>query len=130
MSENQNDNWDKDWDKGWEQNWQWSGPQSWIWGIALILVGGLFLLDNFSNAINLNFYNWWAIFILVPGINMISQALGSYRVSGELTSHGNRRMFWGLFLIALAVSFLFNLSWSIIGPAFLILAGLYMLFIR
>jgi hypothetical protein len=100
---------------------------TWIVGIALILVGGLFMLDSFG-IMNINMTNWWAIFILVPGLNM---AITGWRRYQEDQSASSRKTgMIGLFLILLACTFFFNIAWSLIMPVFLIGIGVYLLFFR
>jgi hypothetical protein len=100
---------------------------NWIVGLALILVGGLFLLDSF-NLVNINLVNWWAVFILIPGLSMTIKGWRRYQ-EDQSTSSRNSGM-WGMALILMAFAFLFNISWNLIFPAFLIGAGAYLLFFR
>ena len=97
--------------------------------LALVLVGVLFLLNNLGITY-IRTYNWWAVFILAPGLNMLAQAYSRYQDASRFTRGARRAGLLGFFLVALALSFLFDLSWALLGPAFLILAGLYLLFIR
>ena len=100
---------------------------SWALGIALILIGGLFLLDNL-NLVNINLTNWWAIFILIPGLNMTVNGWKHYQMN---QSHSSRSTaFWGMLLIILSITLFFNISWSLIFPLGLIVAGLYIFFFR
>lgn len=96
------------------------------WGIALMIIGGLFLLDNFG-IVQVAKYNWWAGFILVPGINMLWNALIYYRQSGKINKRARQSSFWGVILIALAFIFLFNLDFGLLFPVFMILLGIYLL---
>jgi uncharacterized membrane protein len=48
-------------------------PYGWIGGAILILLGGVFLLQN----LNIPFLaNWWALFILLPAFRGFSRRLG------------------------------------------------------
>ena len=100
---------------------------NWALGIALILVGGLFLLNTF-NIIHVNLMNWWAIFILVPGLNMAVNGWRRYQATQSTNSRNTA--FWGVLLIALAFSFFFNITWSIVFPIAMIGAGVYLFFLR
>ena len=40
-----------------KNHWSFEGTQSWAWGASLILLGLLFLLDNFGFT-NVRTYNW------------------------------------------------------------------------
>lgn len=104
-----------------------SDNNNWIVGLALIVVGGLFMLDSF-NLVNINLVNWWAVFILVPGVSMAINGWRAYQADQSASSRNSAM--WGLGLILLAFAFLFNISWSLIFPVFLIGAGAYLLFFR
>ena len=101
-------------------------PDNLSWGIALIVVGLLFMVDSLGFA-DLPLYNWWAIFILVPGINMLTKAWFHYRQSGSFTSNASRSGMWGSVLVLVAFTFFFNLSWNLLFPFVLIAAGIYIL---
>ncbi len=107
----------KDWGKGFSNNF--------TWGIALIAIGVLFLLENMISGFH--FYNWWAIFILVPGLNSILKAWNGYNQEREITNRVRRAGFYGLFMILLSMTFFFSLDWGIMWPVFLIGWGLNML---
>ena len=91
-----------------------------ITGIALIGVGGLFLLNNLTG-----FYiqNWWALFILIPAVKNLSDAWRNYERNGRLTSSGRGALIGGLFISTIALTFLLNLNWGFIWPVFLIIFG-------
>ena len=100
---------------------------NWAVGIALILIGALFMLDTF-NLVNINLTNWWAIFILIPGLTM---TVNGWRRYQDNQSHSARNSaFWGLMLIILAFTFFFNIAWSFVFPLGLIGAGIYLFFFR
>lgn len=104
-------------------NWGWHGGQSWLPGVVLILMGGIFLLRNYTD---FDFENWWALFILFPAISNLSTAYANYRSSG-MNRSVRAHAFWGLFFVLLSMSFLFGLEFGALWPAFLILGGLGML---
>lgn len=100
---------------------------NWIVGIALIVVGGLFLLDTFD-ILDIQLTNWWAVFILIPGINM---AVNGWRRYGETgTSRSRNSGVWGIVLIIVAFAFFFNIAWHLIFPVILIGGGIYLLLSR
>ncbi|MDH3942719.1 MAG: hypothetical protein OEV06_01315 [Anaerolineae bacterium] len=109
-------------------SWDWSlgGSNSWIWGALLILAGGLLLLQTFYPEINvINAGNWWALFILVPGVNMIGRGWRVFRRSGRLWGP----FLWGILMVGFALSQLLQYSvGDYIWPVFLILGGLVLLF--
>lgn len=121
MTENQFDNQEKDF-----PSWQ-SNNDNWAVGIALILVGGLFMLDTLG-ILDIRLTNWWAIFILIPGLSMALRGWRHYQV--DPSRHHRNTSFWGLVLIILAVSLFFNIAWSLIFPIGLIGCGLYLLLFR
>jgi hypothetical protein len=96
------------------------------WGISLIFLGALFLLDTF-NFVPFRFYNWWAIFILVPGINLLIHAVRRYQHEGHVTEQVRQPGFRGLLLILVALTFFLNFDWGIMFSIFLIGGGLYLL---
>ena len=113
-------------DKG-NRHESWFGDQnrSWIPGLILILIGGFFLLRNYTG---LELDNWWALFILFPAANSLSSAYQRYREAGSFDRQARSSAFWGLFFVALAASFLFSLPMGTFWPVFLILGGVAMLF--
>lgn len=97
---------------------------SWMFGLILILIGAIFLIGNLTGyALD----NWWALFILFPALGSFSSALNHYRSSGSLDRRVRSHLFWGFFFVLLSGAFLFGYSFSLLWPAFLILAGLGML---
>jgi hypothetical protein len=44
---------------------------SWLPGMILILLGGIFLAQNYFGA---TLHNWWALFILIPAIGTLTTA--------------------------------------------------------
>lgn len=115
-----NDEW-KDWGKHYSNRM--------TWGIALIVIGGLFLLDTL-NIVPIHFYNWWAIFIMVPGINFLITAFQRYQQDREFSEPVHRAGFRGALLILVALTFFLNFDWGIMFSIFLIGAGLYLLLLR
>lgn len=108
-----------------ERGFNWSSwDDNWATGLALILVGGLFLLHTLD-IITIAVYNWWAVFILIPGLNMAIKGWRDYGQSGARSAR--RTGFWGLVLILVAFTFFFGLSWNYIFPALLIGIGIYIL---
>ena len=99
------------------------------WGIALIVFGGLFLLDTL-NVAPIHFYNWWTIFIMVPGINFLITAYQRYKQDGEFSDPVRRAGFRGTLLILVALTFFLNFDWGIMFSIFLIGGGLYLLLMR
>jgi hypothetical protein len=96
-----------------------------IGGIILIGLGVIFLLQNIGW-----FYigNWWALFILLGTAGAWGSALHTYQNNGQrLTQAVLGSFVGGLFPLAIALIFLFNLNWSTVWPIFLVLAGVSVL---
>jgi hypothetical protein len=112
-------------DTGWEWGWRHRRNRSpWFPGVILILIGGFFLLRNYTGY---DLENWWALFILIPAVGSFSSAYESYRSSGTFDRNARHQLFWGLFFTLLSGSFLLSLDFGLIWPFFLILGGLGML---
>ncbi len=98
---------------------------SWIIGVVLIALGGLFLL---SNVLSVSFVtNWWAVFILIPALYNLNRAWQSYRQNGRLTAGGRSALVGGLLILTVALIFLLNLDWGVVWPVFIIIIGLGLL---
>jgi len=125
----ENEEWDAGWDeiKSTKEIWSFEGTQSWAWGASLILIGVLFLLDNFGIT-NMRTYNWWAVFILAPGLSMLSRAYSLYSENEMFTSGSRKNGIFGLVLVLVALSFLFGIGFGFIWPILLISVGIYLLF--
>lgn len=108
------------------EDWSWhSGRrQAWVPGVILIAVGVVFLAQNYWG---FQLTNWWALFILIPAISSISQAVESYQQAGSFDRKARGHAFWGLFFILLSATFVFGWSFGLMWPVFLILGGLAML---
>ena len=97
---------------------------SWIGGVVLIALGIIFLLQNAGLNIPI-LRNWWALFILFPAVTSLNRAWQAYQGNGRrFTSHVSGSLVGGLAMTLVAATFLFDISWSLIWPIFLILAGL------
>lgn len=99
----------------------------WVWGVLLIALGALFMLQNAGYLTSLS--NWWALFILLPAFGSFSTGWGAYqRNGGEWTREAFGPMLAGLLLLGLTAVFFFGLNLSLFGPLLLIGAGLLLLF--
>ena len=93
---------------------------SWIAGVAIIAVGVIFLLGNFTN---FHLDNWWALFILIPGLMTFANAWRARQEDGHWSKRARGSIIGGLAITLVALIFLFNLDWGKIWPVFLILGG-------
>lgn len=94
---------------------------AWIWGMFLIALGVVFLLDNTGL---LRLENWWALFILLPAIGSFRSAYAVYKASGDrLTGAARGPLLGGVLLTTLAMIFLFGLNFGQLWPLLLVAAG-------
>jgi hypothetical protein len=99
------------------------GGDGWIAGVVLLILGVIFLLRNLGIA-NFAFDNWWALFILIPAVGSFATAYRVYQNNGGHMSEGVRGpLIGGLIMAMVAAVFLLGLSWAVIWPVFLIVAG-------
>ncbi len=96
----------------------------WLGGIILIVLGVIFLLQNFSQ-FHLN--NWWALFILIPALGSFADAWNIYRQTGRLNRRVRGELISGCVFSLVTATFLFNWSWGVILPILLILWGVSLL---
>jgi hypothetical protein len=79
------------------------------------------MLQNFGT---FTLHNWWALFILIPGVGALAGAWNSYTHSGgQFTPALIGPLVAGLILTAITFAFLFDLNWGLFGPILLILLG-------
>lgn len=96
-------------------------------GIALILIGGIFTLQNFD-VIYIG-HNWWALFMLIPISYTLASAFKRRRENGGTFPAEARGSLIGAAAITLVMCiFLFELNWGEMWPVFLILGGLSIIF--
>ena len=93
-----------------------------LWGIALIVVGGIFALNAFGlTDIELFFDGWWTLFIIVPCfIGIFSEREKTGNIIG---------LFIGVFLLLCCQNVLgFDMIWKLAVPAIIVIIGLKMIF--
>ncbi len=95
---------------------------AWVVGGVLIAVGVVVLLRNLG-VIQAGF-DWWALFILIPALAAFGSAWNAAREDGRFSRRARGSTMGGLFVLAVALIFLFNLDWGEVWPVFIILAGL------
>jgi len=95
---------------------------AWLVGIILIVLGGLFLMRTMRTDIPLT--NWWALFILIPAFGSFSAAWRMYReADNRLTIAARSSLLVGLVLTFITFMFLFEISWTYVGPILIIVVG-------
>jgi hypothetical protein len=100
---------------------------SWICGLALISLGVLLLLHN------LGLWSFglhaWAVLILVPALCAATTSVALYRHAGDQASPAVVGSATTAAVLAfISAMLLFDLSWSVLWPMFLIIPGLVGLF--
>ncbi|MEA2662368.1 MAG: hypothetical protein QOH08_1940 [Chloroflexota bacterium] len=95
---------------------------SWLPGIILIVLGAIFLAENYFGT---TLRNWWALFILIPAAATLTVAYGHWR-DGD-TSAATGPLIAGAGFVFLTVAFLLDLPIGQLWPVFLIIAGLGLL---
>ncbi len=99
---------------------------NWAGGIILIVLGGIFLLQNMG--LLGTFDNWWALFILIPAIGSFASAWHLYQRAGnQWTGAATGAVIGGLVLTTIAGAFLFGWNIGQLWPLFLIIGGLSIL---
>jgi len=96
----------------------------WLWGALLIILGIIFLLQNFY-AFPLN--NWWALFILLPAFNAFNRAWRFYQPERQFNWLVWRSLLGGFFWTLLTLALLFNVDWGLLLPIMLMLFGVSIL---
>lgn len=103
-----------------------AGGLGWIGGLVLIGIGMLYLLRDYGVVPTLT--NWWALFLLLPGLGTLSAALGAYRRNGgQWTLEVTGPFIGGLLFLGLTAVFFFELNYGWLWPLFLIAAGILLL---
>jgi drug/metabolite transporter (DMT)-like permease len=100
-----------------------SQGSAWIVGTILIVLGGLFLVRT-TRIVDIPLTNWWALFILIPAIVALSAAWHTYQAEGRLTGPARGSLLVGLILTFITFMFLFEVSWTYVGPILIIAVGI------
>jgi hypothetical protein len=111
------------WFDGWERD-RASRRRSngWLLGLILIAIGLLFLLQNVGIAIG---GNWWALFIMIPAIAAGVAGWSMFEWAGrKYTPAMTVPLTLFVLLTFVAAMLFFSLSWSLLWPVFIIIAGL------
>jgi len=98
---------------------------SWIPGLALIVVGLVFLAQNY---LGYTLKNWWTLFILIPAFGSFSGAADALRRGDNDEAFG--AIVVGLGFTAFTAAFLFDLDIGRLWPIALIIIGVGLLISR
>lgn len=102
-----------------------AGRGGWVGGVLLIALGVLFLLQNAGFLTQ--FTNWWALFIMLPALGLLSAGFAAYRRTGGWTAEATGPFTGGLLLAGLSMYFFLGLDIAWLWPLFLIGAGVLLL---
>lgn len=96
-------------------------PARLVGALVLIALGVLFFLSEFD-VLDLS-GNWWAIFILAPGLYLLWRAYQTYSETGALAGQVASQAGGGAVLLVIGLIFLFDLDWGRFWPLILIVVG-------
>ena len=97
-------------------------------GSIVILVGLLFLADNFGISLPVfGWHNWWALFILIGAAAPAARAFDRYRNVGSVDARVAHALVSAFGIVAIALGFFLDVSFAKWWPIFLVIGGLSML---
>lgn len=102
----------------------------WLGGAA-VLLGLTFLADNLgviSLRETFDRFPWWGLFIAIPGVGALVNAAWLFMRQGGMSRAVGGLAIIGLCVCATAVVALLGLSWQLLAPVLLIVAGVAVLF--
>jgi hypothetical protein len=101
---------------------------TWLIGLVLIAIGAIFLLQNAGVSLGAH---WWALLIVIPAAACAAAAWSMYERAGYRYAQPMSGPLTGFVVLTfIAVMIFFSLSWSLLWPVFIIIAGLAALFGR
>lgn len=95
-------------------------------GLVVVVVGILFLLDNLG--VRLPFrglHNWWALFILIPVVALLTEAGVRYQRVGRVDRAVLHLLLSAVAPLLVASFFLMDLDWATWWPLFVIYGGFW-----
>ena len=92
--------------------------------LVLIVIGGGLLASNF---LGISFENWWALFLLIPVIGLFYQVGRDQKSNGRLTRRSIAPLSGVLVLMLVIATFLFDVDWDQIWPAFFFIGAIAVL---
>ena len=96
----------------------------WLGGVILIVLGVIFLLQNFTQ---LQLHNWWALFLLIPALGSLADAWNGYRQTGRLSRRVRGALISGGVFLIFTFTFLYDWNWEVVLPVLLIIWGVTLL---
>jgi hypothetical protein len=102
------------------------GRSSFVWGLILVALGVIFLLQHFG--LLGEQFNGWALFILLPVFGSWGTAWFIFRQNGGRFNAAVRsNLGGGLVVLTVALIFLFGADWRIWWPMMLVTPGITMI---
>jgi hypothetical protein len=102
------------------------GRNSFTWGLILVALGVIFLLQHFGWLGER--FNWWALFILLPVFGSWGSAAYLLRQNGGRFNAAVRsNLGGGLVVLTVALLFLFGADWGLWWPMMLVAPGIAMM---
>jgi len=99
---------------------RWGKGGAWVGGVLLIALGVIFLLQNFGFPVP---KNWWAIFVMVPGIAALGAAWSIREREGAWTAGAVGSLLAGVIMVGMAIVFFFGFDFGKFWPLILIALG-------
>lgn len=87
-----------------------------IGAILLIALGAVFLAQQ-AGILQAS-SNWWVIFLVIPGLGLLWDALVGYQKEHSVTQALAVEAILGLILVILTMIFIFDPTWSFFGSSF------------
>lgn len=106
-----------------------------IFGLVLLALGAYFMLENldvlnFIDTIHFGF-EWWALFILIPGGILLYRGLQASQAGQSQNRHVRNQIVGGGLLILVGLVSVFDFTdWDLFWPVALIIGGAFMLMNR
>lgn len=95
---------------------------SFVWGALLVVVGVLLLLRNLD-VITTTLHNWWALFIFIPAVGSLVDALARWRRAGRWTVQVSAALLGAVVISLLALTFFLGWDLGRLWPLLLIAGG-------
>ena len=98
-----------------------AGRNNLWWGILLIILGSVFLLQRMG--LLGRTFNWWALFIFIPAVGSLTSAIYAIQRSGHFNRAARSSLGGALVVGTVATLLMFDMDWSIWWPLMIIVPG-------
>lgn len=103
-------------------------PSRIVLGFVVVILGVLFLLQNFGVPLPFqSLQNWWALFILLGAVPPLSYAVARLQRTRRVDAGVLHGLMSAAVVVMVALIFLLDLSWDRWWPLFVIYGGLWMM---